>query len=376
MGMNVNVVDRLMDTQEGILKLKPNYVRRVYKDGGRLAGGAPGATWLPDVKLYRPERWIASCTEATNPYPIPGEGLSRLADSRMTLKEAFEAAGERLLGPRRYRAHGPEFRVLLKVLDGYTPVPFHFHASDEAVQRDRVHFARHRFGKDEAYYILEGPKGPCPYTHVGLYPGTRLRDVRRALERGGDAVLELSPYFLQRWGEGFFVPGGVVHRPGTAFTLEIQQPSDISIRLQGRIDGRKLTPEEQHAGFDTLDEALKHLDLALSTQRDILDRYRIVPRRVSRKPLRGADEDWIFPPRLCRKFSGKRLRVRSRVTTVERECYALLVWKGAGRVGPHRVRAGDEFFVSYEAARAGVAIERERGDVLEVFKCFAAPVTG
>ena len=364
---------RLMEKGKGILRLRPNYVRRVYVDGGRLSGGRPGGTFNPRDSLWRPERWVASGTPAVNPHPIPGEGLSQLADGPWTLVDAFRMAGERLLGPERYRAHGAKFRVLVKVLDGIMPIPFHFHPSDAAVRRDPKHFRDARFGKDEAYYFLKAPKGPCPFTHVGLHPGTTMGDLRRAMACGADAVLELSPFFLQKFEEGFFLPGGVIHRPGTALALEIQQPCDASVRLEDHVGDRKLSPQEMHAGFDRLEQALRHLDLKASTQRDIIERNRLVPRPVSPKPIRGGSEDWIFPPTICSKFSGKRLRVRSRLVTVEDDCYALLVWKGAGRIGPHRVRSGDEFFVNHEAARAGVAIECH-GEPLELFKCFAAPI--
>jgi hypothetical protein len=95
---------------------------------------------------------------------------------------------------------------------------------------------------------------------------------------------------------------------------------------------------------------------------------------VSRRPLRGATEDWIYPEKICRKFSGKRLRVTSKTATIEPECYAVLVWKGTGRFGPHPVKSGDEFFVTHDAARQGITVERTSGDYLEVFKFFAAPV--
>ena len=77
---------------------------------------------------------------------------------------------------------------------------------------------------------------------------------------------------------------------------------------------------------------------------------------------------------ICKKFSGKRLRVNSKTTTVEKECYAMLVWRGAGKIGPHKVKSGDEFFVTHEAARAGLSIEKTSGEFLEVFKFFAAPI--
>jgi len=122
--------------QQGILKLKPTYARRVYADGGRLFGGLPGSTYIPRDRIWVPERWIASGTEAVN-------------------------------------------------------------------------------------YHLDRPKGRCPYTHAGLYPGTTLRDLRRAIARGSDAVLELSPAFLQRAGEGFFVPAGVVIERTAGQTFEL-----------------------------------------------------------------------------------------------------------------------------------------------------------
>ncbi len=378
------MIEQLLDKQKGILRLQPTYVRRFYMDGGRLAGGEPGASFDPRDGLWKPERWIASGTAAVNPHPIRGEGLSRVAlpfGSRLnetrdapTLVEAFSVAGERMLGRERYRAHGPEFRVLIKILDGHTPIVFHFHADDAAVRKFPKHFAGHRFGKDEAYYFLDRPKGRCPYTHVGLRPGTSPDDLRMAIARGSEATLDLSPAFLQTWEEGFFVPAGVVHRPGTALTLELQQPSDVYTLLEDHMDDTHFSPKQMHAGFRSLREAMRFIDFKAATAGDILERYRLVPRPASRKRLRGGSEDWIFPPEICGKFSGKRLRVQSRLTTIEPQCYAVLVWKGSGRFGPHRIRSGDEFFVTHDAARAGVDIERTGGESLELFKFFAAPV--
>lgn len=367
-------IHRLLDQQQGVLKLKPTYVRRLYVDGGRLRGGKPGATFIPRQRMWIPERWIASTTLAANPHPIAGEGLSLLAGGRCTLAEALAGAGDRMLGAARHRAHGPEFRVLIKILDGKTPISFHYHASDADVRKHPQAFAGHRFGKDEAYYFLDRPKGQCPYTHVGLHPGTSPADLRRAIARGSDGPLELSPYFLQKFEEGFFLPGGIVHRPGTALTLEIQQPSDVYALLDTRMEDKVLTPQEMHPGFKTIADALKLVDFKTSTQKDIIERYRLVPKPAARKAPRGVSEDWIFPPDVCGKFSGKRLRVAGKTVNSERDCYAVLVWKGKGRFGPHAVQAGDEFFVTAEAAAAGIAIQAERGQTLEMFKCFAQPV--
>jgi hypothetical protein len=59
------VVEREIERTGGILKLRPNFVRRFYKDGGRLGlSKKAGGTFNPRTKLFIPERWIASCVEA------------------------------------------------------------------------------------------------------------------------------------------------------------------------------------------------------------------------------------------------------------------------------------------------------------------------
>jgi len=369
-------IERILDRTGGVLRLKPNYVRRFYVDGGRLLGGKPGATFNPRDGLYKPERWIASCTVAHNPHPIQGEGLSLLAADgvRMTLAEALRLAGPRLLGERRYQAHGPEFRVLIKILDGYVPIVFHIHARDQDVRRYPKHFKGHRFGKDEAYHFLDRPKGKVPYTHVGLHPGTTVRDLKRAVAQGADALAELSPVVLQRFGEGLFVPAGTVHRPGTALTLEIQQPSDVYTLLEREMDGVRFSPRQMHPGFAKLEQAFKCIDFETCCQPDLIERFYLAPKLDRRTRQRGGCEEWIFPPTMTDKFSGKRVRVTKRFESHERQPYALLVWKGRGRLGKHRVRAGDEFFVSYEAARAGLLVENTGTEPMVLFKFFAQKV--
>ncbi|MCS7172644.1 MAG: hypothetical protein N0A24_04430 [Armatimonadetes bacterium] len=222
----------------GILPFRPTYVRRFYPDGGRLGPLArSGGTSHPRQRLWKPERWIASCVPATNPSPVPNEGISFLA-FRVPLSwpQALRLRGERILGPRHFAAYGPDFPVLTKLLDPGEPIVFHFHVRDEDVWQDPARFG-YRFGKDEAYYFLDAPKGPIPYTHVGLYPGVTLRALRQAIQQGRERALELSPVVHQRVGEGLFVPAGVPHRPGTALTLEIQQPSDVYTLLEPTAGG-------------------------------------------------------------------------------------------------------------------------------------------
>ena len=372
------LLDRLLDG--GLLFFEPTYVRRLYMDGGRLAlpvgrAAKPGDTYLPRVRLWRPERWIASTVSASNPFPLPAEGQSRLVIPRraarrrisspgITFRQALERRGERILGGEYFKGYGPDFPLLIKILDPGEPIVFHFHAKDADVLRYRERFPGQRWGKDEAYYFLSAPQGPVPYTHVGLYPGVTRRVLAEAIAQG--KALELSPVFHQRTGEGFYIPAGIPHRPGTALTLEIQQPSDVSTLLECRWGERPLSAEQMHPGFASLDDAIALIDYAASTERRLLERNRLVPQPIPETRARGGEEAWIFPPRL-RKFSGKRLTVRTYYESQESGPYVLLVWRGRGRLLGRRLRPGAEALVTAADATRPHLYEAD-GEPLEVFK--------
>ncbi|MBI3912332.1 MAG: hypothetical protein HY320_15545 [Armatimonadetes bacterium] len=361
-----------MIPEHSILRLRPTYVRRFYVDGGRLGlGEKPGDTYQPQSGLWVSERWIASTVAAANPHPIEGEGLSYLADEQTTLREAIERAPERLLGPDIVAAHGAEWRVLVKVLDPWEPIVFHWHARDQDVQTYPKFFPGHRFGKDEAYYFLERPKATVPYTHAGIWPGVTREELIKAVRKGRDYALELSPAFYQRYEEGFFLPAGVPHRPGSALTLEVQQPSDVYTLLEREAGGKPLSPQQMHPGFPDLDSAFALIDMETAQQPDFLECYRLVPRRIEETSERGYGEEcWIFPPEMTRKFSGKRVRVTSAIEVREPRPHAVFVWEGEGTFADVPVRAGDELFVGYEAATRPHRIRNTGNGRLELFKFF------
>lgn len=359
-----------------ILRLRPAFVRRFYKDGGRLGlSKKPRDTFDPKTKLFVSERWIASCVEAHNPHPIKGEGLSKLwlpskDNDIVTLREALRLFGDVLLGEERNRKHGGEFRVLVKILDPGEPIVFHFHARDEDVFRHPEFFVGHRFGKDEAYYFLDVPKGCCPYTHVGLKAGVDEKELMTAIRKGRDYVLELSPFYLQRYGEGYFTPAGVPHRPGTALCLEVQQQSDVYTLLETEAAGRKMSQQQIHPGFPNLETALQFIDFRTAQAPDLLERCRLVPQLVSETKQKGGQEWWIFPPTITDKFSGKKLVVAKTFESVEHDPYALFVWRGKGKLNGKPIKAGDEFFFGFLAATKPHYFECTSTEPLEVFKLF------
>ena len=368
------VIDRELDRNQGVLKLRPNYVCRYYKSGGRLPVDEQTASLAANRAVSRsvPERWLASTVAALNPDPVPGEGLSLLdiPGRNISLKEALAARGERIFGAQTAARFRDNFPVLGKVLDSAGPLIFQFHARDADVVRFREHFAPNCCGKEEAYYFLPGPKGSVPYTHLGLSPGVTKEQLLQAIAKGTDYSLDLCPVAAQRYGQGLHVPAGIPHRPGTALTLEIQQPSDVCTRLDWFSGGQRLSPQHVHPGFDSLDDALEFLDWQAATDPEVLSKNRIVPVPVAESRQPGGEEVWIFPPSMTPNFSGKRVRVTGAFEMVEKSAYVLLIWQGCGKLDGRPVSPGDEFFVTQAAGAGPHRLERIGAEMLEGYKLF------
>jgi len=365
-----NTVASLLARWSGVLKLRPNFVHRFYPDLNRLGQ----KSLKTRAKQSIPERWIGSSVCAINPPPLPAGGLSMLEQSgppAISLRDAIKSMPQEFLGDRLLKFHGPEFRVLAKILDPGEAIVFHLHATDQQVRSMPAHFRGHRFGKDEAYYFLEAPKGPMPYTHVGLHPGVTRKQLVEAVRKGREYALELSPVFYQEIEQGFFVPAGIPHRPGTALTLEIQQPSDVYTLLETHSGGEPMRSRQLHPGFKSLEEALELIDLKASVQAGCLMGNRIVPRRLHESNP-DSEVAWIFPPEICRKFGGKRLRISRRRIHSERIPFVLFIWRGSGTLDGRRIGAGDEFMVTFDAAKRGIELVSDGREILEAFIFFPA----
>lgn len=377
--MPLSKLPEQLNQSQDIIPLQPQIVGRFYGDGNRLGQRQAAA---PAPAYYSPERWIGSSTPATNPPGIPPGGLSRCAWApHATLKEilAHGELGPRLLGEARFAKHG-EFRVLLKLLDARYPIPFHVHADDRFVSAHPKVYPKERFGKDEAYYFLDAPKGDCPYTHLGLYPGVTPKDVLGAMRRGTDHVIELSPGSLQRFGEGFITRAGLLHRPGTALTLEIQQPSDVYTMFQTDFGGQPLPPVAMHPGFGCAEDAVAVVNWEENLKPNLLESARLQPRPVT-PPIAGGQAHWIYPPDVSQKFSGMRLIVESSMTLKPNQPCLLFVWRGQGTLAGQPIAGGggppgkaDEFFIGAQAAARGIELANKGAEPLTAFLLFAAAI--
>ncbi len=380
--MNEPAIHEYLSRTGGILQLKPQIVGRFYGDGNRLG---QRATHAPKPAYYQPERWIGSSTPASNPPDIPSGGVSEIAglSESVALRDllASESLGPALLGEDRFKKHEGRFLMLLKLLDAMYPIPFHVHADDAFVKANPLVYPNEQFGKDEAYHFLDVPKGDCPYTHAGLFPGVTAKDVIEAMNRSTDHVLELSPGALQNFGEGFFVKAGLLHRPGTALTLEIQQPSDVYTMFQTDFGGEPLAPEAICPGFDTIEEAAEAVvNWEENLEDGLLDKVHIVPNAVD-PAWEGGQADWVFPPEFTDKFSGIRLIVETEMTIQVRQPCVLFVWRGKGLLDEMEIEGGggpvgkaDEFFLGAEAVKRKPVIKNTGDEPLVAFLMFGGMV--
>lgn len=382
-------IEALVQESHGILRLDPSWVTRDFLPAGYRLG-------LDDYTVEDKrrgeicERWLGSTTPADNPYGPKDEGLSyiRFEDgSRILLRDAVSAAGDLLLGRQQFEKYG-RITMFTKFFDFGAPIPFHLHQMKQHTQ------PLGKGPKDEAYYFPEDVRtGNFPYTFLGVHPSLALPENRAKLipyieKWETDEILKFSRAYKLMPGEGFFVPSGTLHAPGTVLTLEIQEGSDVMAMFQGTAGGKPISR----------DLLWKDLDPELRKRNDLLGVLDVVNWEVcgdpyfyenhhtseilidgSRQP--GGEEFWIFYG--SNKFSGKKCVVRpgGSLDCRERGAFTILVWRGEGTFSDRRIKAGaertqtnDELFVCYDAATRPHKIRNTGSSDLILFKMFGPEV--
>jgi hypothetical protein len=239
-----DLVTRALSDGDGILRLEPAWVARDFLPAGRRLGLRDD-----EVDVGRRgeicERWLGSTTSADNRVGPPDEGLSYVAldgGERVTLKEVVEADPVAIMG-EAYAATHTGLGRLAKVFDYRGRLPLHLH------QRQEHAALVGRRSKDEAYYFPPGvDMGPHPETFLGLHPSVAEEQNHELLlpyleDWDSDLILRHSVAYMQVPEEGFHVPSGVLHGPGTALTIELQEDSDVFAMLQALNDGTLISKE-------------------------------------------------------------------------------------------------------------------------------------
>ena len=148
---------------------------------------------------------------------------------------------------RTLRDIAPEFPLLFKVIDARTRLSVQVHPNEETCGLTGGD------PKSEMWCALSD--GPI---YAGLKPGSSPADIEEAVRSG--RFEELLVRHEAKFGDVFYIPGGLVHAIGDGVRLyEVQQSSDTTFRLYdwGRVgdDGR---PRRLH-----VKEALKAIDYSL-----------------------------------------------------------------------------------------------------------------
>jgi len=339
------VISNALDKNRGVLRLKPNFVARFYPAYGRLG---IKEIYAPALGWYS-ERWLASCTTVLG---SSVDGLSKvvLDGVEVFFRDVVKALPERVLGSAYAKLNNYSFGVLTKILDPGVQIPLHFHARD-------IHAKRYWGSnpKEEAYHYLENSIGSTPYIHLGFFPDVSKEEVLDYLKKWkGDEILDLSPAYRCRVGEGFHVLAGVVHAPCTLLTLEVQEESDVGTIIQAEYQGGSI-PKDQYLlnGPRTEEEVIEMIDWQINRDPEFHRKYRLKPEVVYSDS--NIVEKWVIPPKKVKKFSVLEVRIapNTRVKQGRKGPFLLFAYRGRGSVNGVKIEGGvpgmDEIFVTFEA---------------------------
>jgi hypothetical protein len=379
-------VERALSDGDGILRLEPTWVGRDFLPAGRRLGLSEDAYDLGD-RGELCERWLGSTTRADNRLGPPDEGLSYLSlggSERITLKEAVDTAPAAIMGTEYLATHSDLGR-LAKIFDYRGRLPYHLH------QRQEHAALVGRRSKDEAYYIPPGPEmGAHPETFLGVHPSiVENKDYDVLLpyleDWNSDLILRHSVAYLQVVDEGFHVPSGVLHAPGSALTIELQEDSDVFAMLQAVTGGTQISkdllwkdvrPEDRERKGERF--ILELIDWEENGDPYFYDNHHLSPQRIDGSQTEGGEEYWIYYN--TTKFSGKKLVVHPGCSyvTQDRGVHNLLVWSGCGTYGGAEVQGGDpyrdELVVTHDRAARGVDVRNTGREDLLVIKFFGPDV--
>lgn len=355
-------IERAIASSQGVLRPEPTWNANTWTPAGRRMH-------LPADQVDRGEqgqvveRWLASTTLVDSPTAAPGAGLSHVVAAtgdRFLLHDAVRLAPQAVMGAA-YAATHSHLGRLCKILDYGVRIPMHIHPPQ--AHADLVQAS----SKDEAYYFPAGTDmGPHPETFLGVHPwitGTGAQDLihDQLVAWDSDDILAYSRAYKQMPEEGFYIPSGVLHAPGSALTIELQESADTISVFQALSAGRildkrgllfkNITPDD----VATLGERapMRWVDWELNADPDLYAKLHLNPVTFREEP--GVNEAWIFHGNPS-KFSGKRLRLAAGASTTvtEKGVYNVLALTGTGTVAGHRVTGGapgeDEIFLTHDAA--------------------------
>lgn len=380
------IVESAIGKMNGILYLRPCWVARDFLPPGKRLG-LKEAEYAMGERGFICERWLGSETIAENRVGPEDEGLSYLEipGENILLRDSIRTCGPFIMGEQYAKTHNNLGR-LAKIYDFETRIFYHIHQRKE----DAAKVGQNP--KEEAYYFLEDVEmGKHPETFFGVHPylvdeGKQYETLLPYLvDWNNDLILKHARAYLNVPGEGFHLPSGVLHAPGTALTLELQENSDVYAMLQAKLNN-KIHSKELLFKHVSREDREKYGERAVLDQIDweiCGDPYFYENRHTEPQPVKGTKqeggyEEWIYYNTI--KFSGKKLKVNPKSTfkSVDNGVYNILVWKGKGKIDGHEVEGKnfgiDEILVTHEKATKGFTIENTGSEDLVLYKFFGPDI--
>lgn len=384
-----SIVLQELKKNEGKLFLRPAWVARDFMPPGKRLG-LTEEEYAVGERGFICERWLVSETKVDNRIKVENEGLSYLdiKGENILLTDAVDICKEEILGKEYSKNHNCLGR-LLKIYDFGCRIFYHLHQTDLDAAKVGMN------SKEEAYHFLDKPLGPHPETFFGVHPYIVRENKQNEIfmnylkDWEGESILQHSRAYLNVAGEGFHLPAGLLHAPGTALTLELQESSDVMAVFQAEIEGLNIGKDLLHHHIpDEVwnskqeEAALDLIDWEANADPYFYENHRLSPQMVEETQQKGAWEEWIWYN--TTKFSGLRMTVEpgKKFFSKSNGVHGVFVWRGTGLIDGHIMKgqkvnlseSRDELLVTDVKAAEGYWVENTGTENLILFKFFGPDI--
>lgn len=369
-----NIIKEAFDQGAGILHMYPNFIPVKFGVSGHRLKIHPNDYYAYGMQAGTVmERWLCAVNGARTKNPLrPDQGFSYAITEdgqKFLFKDAIAELGADLIGKELQQKYGT-FPVYSKFFDYETPLYFHFHPRTEVAQKVGCE------AKPECYYFppqLNPWSGRRASTYFGFHEGVTKDQVFNCIKHFGDydtRITDLSQAFNIAPGQGWYVPAGVIHAPGSLLTYEPQWCTDLNCVLENVVEGeifaKKYMTDIVPDGIADVEEYIMDaIDWKANFEPDFKRKY-YRPNVLLPKTQEGLSEKWVCYGNEFIAAKEVIIAPGAHVVLKDNAAYGCVLTQGFGRFGAfhceavnmHRIGTptADEFFVSKTAANEGISI--------------------